>query len=261
MTGNFCYRKVKTTLQKIWHVSNGKELLQMVKYQNGDWIVTTPDGRFDTNNLDKVEGMHWIMPSEPLRPLPIEIFLRQYYEPKLLARVLKCNEENNCEQEFKPLSSLNELNRTQPGVKIADIKPDSEGTVEVTVEVANAKSEGRKILSAVPLESGVFDVRLFRDGQLVGYAPKNVSDELTTWEWIKSWFVEIPKKTGEVELDAGGKAILKFPKIKLPKTGIDKVEFSAYAFNSDQIKSETSRQVYQFKPQTVKGRAYIISKA
>lgn len=243
----------------LWRTQTGEELCTLNSFGNGDWIVTTPDGRFDTNNLDKVEGMHWIMPSEPLRPLPIEIFLRQYYEPKLLARVLKCNEEKNCEQEFKPLPSLNTLNRTQPGVKIAEIKPDSDSTVEVTVEVANAKSEGQKDIFGNPLESGVYDVRLFRDGQLVAYAPKTSQSEQTTWDRIKSWFVETSNATGEVELDKDGKAVLKFSKIKLPKTGIDKLEFSAYAFNSDQIKSETSRQIYQFKPQTVKGRAYIIS--
>jgi WD40 repeat protein len=245
---------------KLWDAVNGKELLQMVKFQNGDWIVTTPDGRFDTNNLDKVEGMHWIMPSEPLRPLPIEIFMRQYYEPKLLARVLKCNETNNCEQEFKPLPSLNTLNRTQPSVKITEVKPDSEGTAEVTVEVANTKSEGQKDTFGNPLESGVNDVRLFRDGQLVGYAPKTNQTEQSTWEWLKSFVVKSSESaSGKVELDQDGKATLKFSKIKLPKTGIDKVEFSAYAFNIDQIKSETSRQTYEFKASNVKGRAYIIS--
>ena len=244
---------------KVWDVSSEKELLQMVKFQNGDWIVTTPDGRFDTNNLDKVEGMHWIMPSEPLRPLPIEIFMRQYYEPRLLARVLRCNETKNCEQEFKPLPALNTLNRTQPSVKIADIKPDSDNTVEVTVEVVNAKSEGQKDTFGNPLESGVYDVRLFRDGQLVGYAPKTADSTQTTWEWIKSFFVGKTESNGKVELDKDGKAILKFSKIKLPRTGVDKLEFSVYAFNVDQIKSETSRQTYAIKPNTVKGRAYIIS--
>jgi WD40 repeat protein len=260
LDGKLLLSESKDNTSKIWDVSSGKELLQMVKYQNGDWIVTTPDGRFDTNNLDKVEGMHWIMPSEPLRPLPIEIFMRQYYEPKLLARVLKCNEEKNCEQEFKPLPALNTLNRTQPSVKITEVKPDSEGTVEITVEVANTKSEGQKDTFGNPLESGVNDVRLFRDGQLVGYAPKTNQTEQTTWEWLKSFVVKSSESaSNKVELDQDGKATLKFSKIKLPKTGIDKVEFSAYAFNVDQIKSETSRKTYEFKANTVKGRAYIIS--
>ena len=245
---------------RIWSIETGKEICKLTSFANGDWIVTTPDGRFDTNNLDKVEGMHWIMASEPLRPLPIEIFMRQYYEPKLLARVLRCNEEKNCEQEFKPLPALNTLNRTQPSVKITEVKPDSEGTVEVTVEVANSKSEGQKDTFGNPLESGVNDVRLLRDGQLVGYAPKTSNAAQSTWEWFKSFVVKSSESTnGKVELTQDGKATLKFSKIKLPKTGIDKVEFSAYAFNVDQIKSETSRQIYEYKASNVKGRAYIIS--
>ena len=30
-----------------------------------DWVVTTPDGRFDTNNLKSPRGLHWIKPDEP----------------------------------------------------------------------------------------------------------------------------------------------------------------------------------------------------
>jgi WD40 repeat protein len=258
--GNVILTESSDNTTKLWDTLTGKEICQLVSSENGDWIVTTPDGRFDTNNLDKVEGMHWIMPSEPLRPLPIEIFMRQYYEPKLLARVLKCNEEKNCEREFKPLPALHTLNRTQPEVKIVGIKPDADNTVEVTVEVANTKSEGQKDTLGNPLESGVNDVRLFRDGQLVGYAPKTNQTEQSTWEWLKSFVVKSSESTGgKVELNNEGKATLKFSKIKLPKTGIDKVEFSAYAFNVDQIKSETSRQTYEFKASNVKGRAYIIS--
>lgn len=71
--------------------------------RNGDWIVAIPDGRFDTNDLEKVEGLHWILSSDPLTPLPLEIFMRDYYEPRLLSRVLNG-------EAFKPIRKLSELN-------------------------------------------------------------------------------------------------------------------------------------------------------
>ncbi len=240
----------------VWDFATGQELCRLVSFENGDWAVVTPDGRFDTNNLEDIQGLHWIMSNDPLKPLPLEIFMRQYYEPRLLARIL-------AGEKLKPLPSLAELNRTQPEVKIIDISPDSSETVQVTIEVANVKSAAQKDTSGNPVESGVYDVRLFRDGQLVGYAPHDGAEDESDsiWSWITSLFTSSPTVEGEVELDKNGKATLKFPNIKLPRTGIDQVEFSAYAFNADRIKSATDRKSYTItpKPSPVKGRAYVIS--
>lgn len=238
---------------RVWSAETGEEKCQLVSLLNGDWIVTTPDGRFDTNNLDNIAGMHWILSNEPLRPLPVEIFMRQYYEPRLLARVL-------AGEQFKPLPSLAEINRTQPDVKITDIRPDSADTVQIIVEVANARSVGQKDSSGKPIDSGVFDVRLFRDEQLVGYAPKVAGNAEASW-WSRLTTPAPESDDGEVPLDENGKAQMTFTRIKLPRTGLAQVEFSAYAFNYDRIKSSTDRKAYKIAPglEQVKGRAYVIS--
>jgi len=235
----------------IWDFTSGKELCRLITFTNDDWFVITPDGRFDTNNLEDIKGLHWIMSNDPLKPLPLEIFMRQYYEPRLLARLL-------AGEKLKPLPSLSELNRTQPEVKILDIKPDSAETVEVTVEAANVKSSTQKDVLGNPLESGVYDVRLFRNGQLVGYMPTNDSKMDPSSFW--SWFTSEPTNDGSMILNADGKATLKFSHIKWPRTGIEQVEFSAYAFNSDRIKSATDRKTYTLmpKPTPIEGRAYLI---
>ena len=131
---------------KIWNKKKNEPLATLISLDSNDWIVTTPDGRFDTNKLENPQGLHWIMPDAPFTPLSFEVFMRDYYEPNLLPSLLKCNEENNCDQEFKPVRNLTELNRTQPKVKIADIKPTaSADVVQVTVEaedVVERISEG-----------------------------------------------------------------------------------------------------------------------
>ncbi len=254
--GRFILSQGNDRTVRLWDVSTGQELCRLVKFVNGDWIVATPDGRFDTNNLEDIKGMHWIFSDDPLRPLPLEIFMRQYYEPRLLARIL-------AGEKFKPLPSLGELNRTQPEVKIVDITKDSEETVDVTVEVANVKSAVQKDVEGKPAESGVYDVRLFRNGQLVGYKPEDAGAEesASILSWFTSWFVTKPTNNGAVKLNADGKQTLKFSGIKWPRTGVEQVEFSAYAFNADRVKSATDRKIYKMtpKPTPVKGRAYVIS--
>ncbi|MEO8042973.1 MAG: caspase family protein [Acidobacteriota bacterium] len=63
-----------------------------------------------------------------------------------------------------------------------------------------------------------------------------------------------------MKFDAGGKALYTFKNVKLPKNGRSEVEFSAYAFNSDRVKSDTARQIYKIeKPESRKGKTYLMT--
>ena len=222
---------------RLWDAASGKEFCRLVSFRNGDWVVVSEDGRFDTNNLEAIRGLYWLVPDDALNALPLEIFMREYYEPRLLARLL-------AGEKFKPVKTLSELNRVQPKVKITRIEQqkDEPNVVAVTVEVAKNSSQFERNGKKVVVESGAYNLKLFRDGQLVGYDPKNGE---------------------EVKLDAQtGKATVTFPNIKLPrKANLKQVEFSAYAFNVDKIKSKTDRKIFEIpKPlPAVKGRAYILS--
>jgi WD40 repeat protein len=232
---------------RFWLAATGQELCRLESFDmvlgttadKGDhgWVVAAPDGRFDSNTLMDIRGMHWVLADEPLKTFPLEIFLRDYYEPRLLSRLL-------ADERPRELPDLSQLNRVQPFVKITDISPEAPTApdtvadqVTVTVEVANVSGTGGRTLK---LESGVFDVRLFREGQLVGYAPEN---------------------DGEVKLNADGKAQLTFAHVKLAHRGAKKVEFAAYAFNKDRVKSDTDRRVYEIPGalKWLRGRAYVIS--
>jgi uncharacterized caspase-like protein len=190
------------------------------------------EGHFDTNNLEQIQGMNWVFPDDPLTPLAPEVFMRDYYEPRLLSRIL-------AGERFKPVRSLSTLNRQQPQVTITDIKmqPDAKDLISVTVEVTESKN---RLGKRVP-NTGVYDLRLFRDGQLVGYAPKS---------------------GGRVTAKRGtNKAVITFTDIKLPRRkNLTSIELSAYAFNNDRVKSATDHKVFRIPAaQAVKGRAYLIT--
>ncbi len=220
---------------RFWSAATGKELCRLVSFRNGSWAAVDPQGRFDTSSPDKIMGLHWVLPDDPYKPLPIEIFMRDYYEPRLLTRIL-------AGEKFEAIPALQSLNRVQPKVEIARIEADPSASDEVRVSVDVASQtrtldrDGRQLQVA----SGVCDLRLFRDGQLVGYRPAG---------------------GGAVTLDKNGKATLKFEHVKLPrKLGLKDVEFSAYAFNADRIKSPTSRAVYHLPPIDAprQGVAYVV---
>ena len=220
---------------RLWDTSSGLELCRLVASADGDWVVIAPDGHFDTNNLDEIKGLHWVTSDAPFTTLPLEIFMRQYYEPRLLARILAGGKADH-------VPAVASLNRVQPKVEIKEIsKPDEQARVSVTVEVAGAKSETQRDERGNLLETGVYDLRLFRDGQLVGYEPK---------------------EGREIKLEKDGTRTIKFDGIRLPrKAGVKSVEFSAYAFNVAQVKSATARKsiVLPDNWRPVKGRAYIVT--
>jgi WD40 repeat protein len=167
--GRFILTTADTESAYVWSAAAGKWLCKLSRfYDDGwTWLVLSPDGRFDTNNLEEIKGIHWIMPDDPLRPLPLEIFMRDYYEPRLLPRILDG-------EEFRPIRALQDLNRVQPEVKITRIEAQKNAPdkVSVTVEVSKAKGEFLQEDKKVTLETGVYDLRLFRDGQLVSYEPQ-----------------------------------------------------------------------------------------
>lgn len=223
--------------EHLYEAATGKELCRFITRADGSWVVVDPEGRFDASDLDEIQGVHWLAPEAPLKPLPLEIFMRDYYEPRLLARIL-------AGERLAPVRALAEVNRAQPSVSITSVE-QQKGRPEfarVTVEVSRPAAANN-----APGGAGVYDLRLFRDGQLVAYSPS---------------------EGGALQTDpATGKATLTFDDVRLPRPRGDsvgearRVGFSAYAFNEDKVKSATAR--VSFEPPeplpAARGRAYVIS--
>jgi WD40 repeat protein len=250
---------------KIWGVTS-KDLKATILTSKDGWVIFTPEGRFDTDlNLRKANDLTWQWSEATTRPLPLRVFLRDYYEPRLLRKILR-NELLN------PVRDLTSLNVTQPQVAIRDVQPDGPDSVKVTVEVGDVESDFQRSPQGRSLHSGVFDVRLLRNDQVVAQstsdtsineflnqikpldaaAPDRFERELDLW-----------RSTHRVSLDANGKATLIFEHIKLPKNSAGKeVDFTAYAFNSDRVTSELSPPFKYRLPASLpraKPRAYILT--
>jgi WD40 repeat protein len=213
---------------------------------DGSWVVITPNGLFDTNNLEKIRGLHWIFGDAPYEPISIETFRRDFYIPRLLSRLLSPVTR-------LPLAQRRDLaliNRVRPVIsKIAvDREPGSEDLVTVTVDV----TDNRKLTHVgdrdVVKSSGIYDLRLFRDGQIVGEKPDSalnaVEHQVSRMNFdageLANWQVNTRICTGP-----GTTVAVQFPHIRLPRVnGVDNVRFSAYAFNEDRAKSDTFSMDY-----------------
>jgi WD40 repeat protein len=213
---------------RLWSGATGKYLATLVSFAHGGWAVVDASNRFDTNDLDGKVPLNWVLASDPLHALPVAIFMRDYYTPGLLARILKG-------ATLPPIRSIAEIpNRIQPDVQIVGVSP-SPGTadhVDVTVRAASHYDAVQR------QASGLQDLRLFRDGQLIGSG------------WVDARFVNVQGAVTQKRVSGGyveggladGEYVFHDVLVKSDEA---KVSFSAYAFNSERIKSETSSLDYE----------------
>jgi WD40 repeat protein len=243
---------------QLFYRAGRKELAALVTNDDNRWTIVSPDGRFDTNkSLDDIEGMHWIDSDAPFTPVPLEIFMRQY-EPGLITRLLKCTRDASCSREFKPPPSIAELNRVQPGIgkpRISATKPD--GTVDVSIDVEDVVRSG--------VRSGVFDLRLFIDRRLVASSIPRSEEEkyIAQASSTSESEADIWRRTYDVSKQVSfgnGKGTYVFRNVRIPRTGQHEIEFSAYAFNADRVKSDTVRTMLTLpSSQSAKGKTILLT--
>lgn len=196
---------------RLWERDTGRPIATLVQLAREQWgasssVVVGPDGRFDAQDLEGLQGLHWLMPATPFRPVPLEAFMRDYYEPRLLPRLLSG-------EAMAPVTPLTGIDTEAPQVRITGITPDpaDASRVQVDIEVAYPSRVG-------PGPGSAFDLRLFRDSQLVGYVDGSLAFDPKTGRARAS----LPVRLGNAQ---GGATHL-----------------SAYAFNADRVKSETAYQ-------------------
>ncbi|MBX3148929.1 PQQ-binding-like beta-propeller repeat protein [Candidatus Obscuribacterales bacterium] len=222
----------------LWDMQSGKNIATLTS-DSSNWTVCTTTGQFDSSNLDNIEGLSWILPSNRMTTLPIEIFFRQYYEPNLLVRLLR-------REPLPPVPEIASLNTAQPEISIKAVRPNTEreNTVDVTVSFKSAT----KALNGKSTRSGVYDLRLFRDGKLVGYLPTNES------------FAS--KTPTDLSCGLDNQETVETLTVKLPKNGSKTFKFTAYAFNDSRVKSNTATFEYEARMPALKKRkrhAYVIA--
>lgn len=258
--GRFVLTGSDDTTTRLWDAATGKELAALISFEDGEWVVSDLEGRFDTNNLDEIKAFSWVFPDQPFRALPPEIFMRDYYEPSLLPRLLAGKEL----PKTRPLASLN---RVQPVVEVSKVgwQDAPQGLARVTVRVKrNSDPEMRNGKTSTE----VYDLRVFRDGQLVGWAPKSSVE----WQLMpppagltreKSDKVDLARwrQKTHIGLERDGSKELTFLVQAPRRKDLKEVTFTTYAFNEDRVKSATASATLkaekELTPRT--GKAYIIS--
>ena len=183
----------------VWDSASAELKATMVSMPNSDdWLVATPDGLFD-GSPESWNLMLWRFDGSTFNVLPVESFFNEFYYPGVLAEILASKDP-------KAPSNIVQKDRRQPRIDLKIRNGNSDVTtrnIDIEIEVAGVPAD-----KSHSTESGAKDLRLFRNGLLV-----------------KKW-------AGDV-LQTGNTRTLRTT-IRIV-AGENRI--SAYAFNSDNIKS------------------------
>jgi WD40 repeat protein len=247
----------------IFSSGDGGLLASLYRFGDGaarDWIAVAPDGLFD-GTADAWTQLSWRFSGKTFDTAAVEAFFREFFHPGLLSDIAEGR---------KPAApaSISQLDRVQPELSITNVQPPQSANhdVDITVHVKSAAAvlpEEKKTGAQV---SGVYDVRLFRDGQIVRQWPEEqrgaleAAGALTSEKEREAW-----RKVHQVKVNAAGEATITIQHVKVPqRASVSKVEFTAYAFNRDRVKSPTTPPfeysiVHASQAEPVVRRAYLVT--
>ena len=209
------------------------ELCRLLQFGKNDWIVVTPDGLFD-GSPNAWNNLYWRLDGKTFAYAPVAAFFKEFYFPGLLPEIMQLRTPK------PPDRNVSEIDIRQPSAKITlianqktteqfDGRPRvssanlAQREAEVTIEIT--ENNGAKRIEKHPATSGAYDARLFRNGSLVKHWQGDVFDRQNGCEQINRKADE-PKKAicqTTVTITAGDN------------------EFSAYAFNHENVKSNDFR--------------------
>jgi WD40 repeat protein len=242
-TNEYVFSGGEDGLVQISRIRDGA-LVATVANANSGWTVVAPDGRFDTNDLDRGARLHWRLPNDPFRVYPLESFMRYYFEPGLLAKVMSAN---RVRERQRPLRSLQSLNLAMPSLTAPLVHREPNG---ITATVRIVVSAGSHVSAKGDRQhSDAYNLRLFRNGALVDQVPLpkattpgGLTDfEMATWRRDAKLTLASDARIKQTGRDL----TVTFSGVKLPHFAETSsvVEFSAYAFNRDRVKTPTVRSV------------------
>lgn len=235
---------------QVFKRTSGERQANLFTLRSGTAVVVAPSGHFDTTSFDDIKALNWVVPQAPNVALPIEVFTRNFFEPRLLVKTRAVATTG-----LPIADDLSRLNVSQPPVKIINVRLDrSQHEAQVTVmsDLSPGQASQQVQKSASP-----YDLRLFRNGQLVGQWPEPKAGSGGPQD-IHAW-----REASRVPMEPGQTKAEHTFRVALPSRDRGKpVVFTAYAFNDDRVKSETARNDEFKVPEDMPlrtPRAYVIT--
>ena len=144
--GRMMYSGSNDGTARLWDVETGNEIARFVGFNNGEWVVVTPEGYFNASS----NGAKYLNVRMGNDVYSIDNFYERFYNPTYVASAL-----HGRKQEVS--SDLRKGFSPPPLVKIVSSAPKTELTSDAVTVTISAKDQG----------GGIDEIRLFQNGKLI----------------------------------------------------------------------------------------------
>lgn len=208
-----------------------------VYFLRGGKFFAKAAAQYDTNLPPDTKLFRWIITDNGTKSLDPQSFMRTAFQPQLVRRLFDCWRSQRCDD--RPSFDIPRINTVLPVVTIQTVtRGDAPNSAKVELEVRQGQGVDTY---GTAVTSPAYNLRLFRDGALVAQYPEPAIDK--DQSDIAQWRADNLVHTG-----ADGTRRITLT-VALP-TGTEArmIDFTAYAFNEDRVKSETARAAYRQPP-------------
>lgn len=138
----------------------GQELFKYVAFKSGDWVVTTPDGRFDGTE----KGIEMLQFVKGMQVFPLEVLFNKFYQPNLMELALsgklnKIEINANITDTLQSRTSIVTVNQLLPPPIIKFVNPEN-----------NTKAKNKEISIEISIDAkgaDIDEILLFQNSKLL----------------------------------------------------------------------------------------------
>jgi WD40 repeat protein len=247
------HAQIESAQIRLVNLETKQTLATLIAIDENDWLVTTPEGFFDgTSNAWK--QLIWRFSDNIFDYGAGELYFNDFYYPNLLQDVLAGKtprppqgRELTKIDRRQPTVTFSTNERTGSQLNAPSANPTQTVNRKATISIVVSDNAGRKRQANHNVQSGAQDLRLFRSGSLVRAWRGDVfklgaKDGCQQIAPVKAGSPRRVRCQAEVPIVAGTNG------------------FTAYAFNSSNVKSEDARlNINGAESLKRKGAAYIVA--
>ncbi len=132
---------------RIWNISNGKEIAQLANFDDGEWVVMTPEGYFNASP----NGAKHLNVRIGNNVYSIDNFYEKFFNPVYVASVLQG-------KKVEAVADIRKGFLTPPDVKITSPEVDAVLNTDTITVTVSARDTG----------GGIDEIRLYHNGKAIG---------------------------------------------------------------------------------------------
>lgn len=131
---------------RLWDVSTGDEIAMLVCFEDGEWLVVTREGYYNTS----AKGAEYLTVKVEDKSYTVDQFYDVFYRPDIVAAKLRGEDT----KDLITITMKDAIKSPPPTVEIAPVKEAGTSRVKVCYQIKNAGG-------------GIGEVRLFLNGKLI----------------------------------------------------------------------------------------------